>query len=156
MSRIGDLMDKKAFTLVELLVVIVIIGLISYLSFPALMRVITDTNAKKEFEYFGQTMVDAAKIYIKKEAVDLHEAGAFNGKTVNVGFNQLETDEYVSEPTFTKKGMSCDLDNAFVRVKYSSPNGYKFSYNLECKDVSTKKKYTKKATDKEFTINDLN
>ena len=37
-------MSRKAFTLVELLVVIIILGLISYIGFPSLMKVITNEH----------------------------------------------------------------------------------------------------------------
>lgn len=150
-------MSRKAFTLVELLVVIIILGLISYIGFPSLMKVITNANAKKEFEYYGQSMIDASKLYIKKEAVDLHEGGFFNnsnGHNVKLK-DDLIKDEYISAPSFTKKSMSCNLDTAFVNIKYNSSNGYKFSYNLECQDTATKKKYTKAFNDKEFIVSDL-
>ena len=45
-------MNKRGFTLVELLVVIVILGLITFLGFPALIRVM-DSNTSREFELYG-------------------------------------------------------------------------------------------------------
>lgn len=151
-------MNKKGFTLVELLVTIVIIGLISYLSFPPLIRVITDTNAKREFEYYGNSMVDAAKVYLKKEATDLHEGNKFGSNGHNVSLNVLITDEYINAPSFSKKSMSCEMDDnkAFVNIKYDSSNkSYKLSYNLECKDTSAGKKFTKLYTSDEFVTDDL-
>lgn len=152
-------MNKRGFTLVELLVTIVILGLISYIGFPSLMRVITNTNSKKEFEYYGDMMISAAKLYIRKEATDLQEANSFSSDGYNVKLSDLINDEYISRPTFTKKTMSCDESdaNSYVNVKYiSSSNTYIFSYNLICQDTSIKKKYTKSYKKEEFIVSDLN
>ena len=49
-------MNKKAFTLVELLVTIVIIGLIALMGFPSLQRMLNG-NATKEIEIYGRSMM---------------------------------------------------------------------------------------------------
>lgn len=62
----GCNMNKKAFTLVELLVTIVIIGLIALMGFPSLQRMLND-NATKEIEIYGRSMISAAKMYMQKK-----------------------------------------------------------------------------------------
>lgn len=158
MFRIGDVMNKKGFTLVELLVVIVIIGLISYIGFPSLMALINN-NKTTEFEYYGDLMVDAAKLYIRKEAVDLQEAEAFkNGRKQEVKLSYLIEQEYMNKFVGSKKTITCDDDNtAAVQVSYTPSNGtYTFKYKLVCKDKSTRKKYTKTYNSDEFNESNLN
>lgn len=147
-------MNKKGFTLIELLVTIVIMGLVAYMGFPSLMALINE-NKTKEFEYYGDLMVDAAKIYIRKEATDLQEANSFGTNGYDVPLSTLVNEEYITRYTPTKDNLECDLtdSHAFVNVTYNSSNGtYKYSYNLECKDKSSKKNYIKSYTSDEFVI----
>ena len=65
-------MNKKAFTLVELLVTIIIIGLIALMGFPSLQRMLND-NTTKEIETYGKSMIGAAKMYMQKEGRDISE-----------------------------------------------------------------------------------
>ncbi len=148
-NRIGEVMNKRAFTLVELLVVIVIMGLISYMGFPSLMRVITDTNAKKEFEYYGNSMIDAAKVHLKKEITDLKEAGFFKteDKVVEFQLKDLIQDEYITQFVGSKKQITCSTDSGKVRIKYKD-NKYIFDYQLICN--YNNKTYTKNYDDEEF------
>ena len=156
--KMGDIMNKKGFTLIELLVTIVIIGLISFIGFPSLMALINN-NKTTEFEYYGKLMVDAAKLYIRKEATDLQEAGEFNkpnGYTVTL--KTLIDEEYINEYKPTKQNLSCDMskEKAFINITYDSSSGtYTFKYNLVCQDTSTNKKYTKNYDNSKFVISNL-
>lgn len=150
MIRIGDVMNKKGFTLVELLVVIVIIGLISYIGFPSLMALL-ENNKTTEFEYYGKLMVDAAKLYAKKESVDWKEESNNNSFTKEVSLNNLIKDEYITRFSGTKKDITCNIDTAAVQVKYNSSNGtYTFKYKIACEDSS--KKYTKEYNNEKFNV----
>ncbi len=145
-------MNKKGFTLIELLVTIIIIGLVSYMGFPSLMKVITDTNAKKEFEYYGQTMIDATKLYLKKEATDFNEKhNNSNSWSEEVSLSYLITDEYINEFTPTKQGITCDKNTASVRIKYEN-GSYKLDYKLTCHTKSPKKDYIKGYDNTEFIV----
>ena len=143
-------MNKKGFTLIELLVTIIIIGLISYMGFPSLMKVINDTNAKKEFEYYGQTMIDAGKVYLKKEGTDLTEKhNNSNNWSEEVTLDDLITNEYINEFTPTKKGISCDKNTAGIRIKYEN-GSHKIDYKLTCHTTSPSKNYVKGYDNSEF------
>lgn len=143
-------MNKKGFTLVELLVVIVIIGLISYIGFPSLMALINNTKTT-EFEYYGKLMVDAAKVYTRKEKVDWQEADVFkNGQTVEITLDTLINEEYITQFTGTKKDITCRNESGTVQVSYDSTTGtYTFKYKLICEDSS--KIYEKTYNGTKFT-----
>lgn len=142
-------MNKKGFTLVELLVVIVIIGLISYIGFPSLMALLNNTKTT-EFEYYGKLMVDAAKVYTRKEKVDWQEADVFkNGQTVEITLDTLINEEYITQFTGTKKDITCGSNTGAVQVSYNPTNGtYTFKYKLTCEDSN--KIYTKTYTGTKF------
>ena len=55
--------NNKGFTLVELLVVIVILGIITGLSIP-LLRNVRENNQKKEYNTYMDTLKYSAKLYI--------------------------------------------------------------------------------------------
>ena len=151
-------MNKKGFTLIELLVTIVIIGLISYIGFPSLMALIND-NKTTEFEYYGKLMIDAAKLYTRKEAIDWQEANKFGNsgtEKVYIKLDDLVKEEYINKYTPSKKSISCEEDTAMIRVGYNKDNGtYTFDYKLICKDTSTRKKYTKDYDDEKFKTSNL-
>ena len=56
------LMNKKGFTLVELLAVMVIMALIMSFAFPAISGMISGSNQKK-YEAFEKSMTEYAKAY---------------------------------------------------------------------------------------------
>jgi hypothetical protein len=102
-------------------------------------------------------MVNAAKVYLKKELSDLKEGNYFNNPDgYDIPLEKLIMEEYINAPnnTFSKKGMTCDGEHAKVNVKYVD-TVYKYSYVLTCQDTSTKKKYTKTVNDEEFQVSDL-
>jgi general secretion pathway protein G len=55
--------NNKGFTLVELLVVIVILGIVTGLSIP-LLRNVRENNEKKEYSTYMDTLEYSAKLYI--------------------------------------------------------------------------------------------
>ena len=55
-------MNKKGFTLVELLAVVVLIAIISALTFPNIKKLI-DSNSEKEFTSYEKLMITYAKSF---------------------------------------------------------------------------------------------
>ena len=55
-------MKNKGFTLVELLVAIVILGIITGLSIP-LLRVISNNRTEKQYKTYMDSMIASAKLY---------------------------------------------------------------------------------------------
>ena len=70
-------MNKKGFTLVELIAVIVLIAIVSMLTFPALSN-LRKNNNEKEFTTYKDMMVEYAKAipnYKSKSYICLQELG---------------------------------------------------------------------------------
>ena len=155
-------MNRKGFTLVELMVTIVIIGLISFLGFPYLMTVING-NEKREFEYYGDAMIAAAKLYIQKEGRDLRRTNTTLNQLKNnqyiIDLNTLINLDYIESYKPSKKGLSCGNDTLVSGVKVKleeSTNTYTYTYQLVCKDSTKNKKYTKLFNKNKFEESVLN
>lgn len=154
----GDVpMNKKAFTLIELLVTITILGLISFMGFPSLQKMLNQ-NKTTEFEYYGKSMISAAKIYMQKEGRDLKEntttrTSLLNGNyIVSVkGDTGLINLGYLNDYKPSKKGQSC-IDTADgVKIKWDEEtNTTTYKYKLTCHYNG--KTYIKSYNDKEFKI----
>lgn len=147
-------MSKKGFTLVELLAVIVIMGLITFLGFPALMRTLT-TNSTREFELYGESMIAGAKLYMQKEGYDLQEAEAEYEKNYNktgalksggyfISIDELIEGEFLTEFKSSRKNHVCykyrnntistNVSNrSGIKVLLTSNDTYKYTYQLFCK-----------------------
>ena len=60
---------KKGFTLVELLATITIMGLITVMVTPSIVK-LQNNNKTKQFEMYAKSLVEAAKVYVQKEGED--------------------------------------------------------------------------------------
>ena len=67
-------MKENGFTLIELLATIVIMGLLIAVISPSIVN-LQKSNKKKKFELYGKTMIEATKLYVEKEGVDITELG---------------------------------------------------------------------------------
>ena len=63
-------MNKKGFTLTELLVVIVILGIIAMITVPIINNAIADSR-KKTYEEQERSIVNAAKLYMANYSTEL-------------------------------------------------------------------------------------
>ena len=66
---------NKGFTLIELLATIVIMALILLLVMPAITA-LQENNENKPYEYYGDSIEEAAKIYVNKEGEDITDIGS--------------------------------------------------------------------------------
>ena len=56
-------MNNKGFTLVELLVTMVLVGIISGIAFPAISK-LRDQNKDEEYKAYEKIILNGAKIYM--------------------------------------------------------------------------------------------
>lgn len=151
-------MNKKAFTLIELLVTITIIGLISFMGFPSLQKMLNQ-NKTTEFEYYGKSMISAAKIYMQKEGRDLKENSTTKTSLTNGTYivhikeeNGLINLGYLNDYKPSKKGATCIENSDGVKIKWDeNTNTTTYKYRLTCKYNG--KTYFKDYDDTKFRIN---
>lgn len=147
-------MDNKAFTLIELLVTITILGLITFMGFPSLQKMLND-NKKTEFEYYGKSIISAAKLYMQKEGRDIKELSsnltALKNGTYEVLLSDLISGGYLEEYHASKKDLSCEIDNGRVKIKWDDQtNTTTYNYKLTCSDAT--KLYEKKYDQEDIIV----
>ena len=114
-------MNKKGFTLVELLVTVAVLGIITGLSIP-LIRNVQTAQAEKKYTLYLDTVDYAAKAYTDSYSMDL-----FNNSPSGCAFiyyNDLQRYNLIKDINITN--MSCNSDYTIVKViKYQG----KYYYN---------------------------
>jgi len=79
--------DNKAFTLIELLAIIVILGVITIVSVPSIATSNKKTK-ERDHEQFCQTIKNAAEVYIEThqdiEGIKKLKAGTINSYTITI------------------------------------------------------------------------
>ena len=127
--------DKKAFTLVELIAVVSILGLLALVVYPSIASVIKNA---KEGAYKDQVIVieKAAKSW----SVDNADKIKDDGEVYNLGVNDLLNGGYISNDTIKDPRNSSKTLSGHVEIKYDS-NYKQFIYkyvdnwlvSFECK-----------------------
>ena len=127
-------MNKKGFTLVELLATIVIIGLIGGLAVVAYSSLIHQSE-DKVFETYMDTMHGEAILYLSNNPGEMPA----NGSNKNITLTQLNVDP-INNP---KKSTDLCL-GSYVNVKRTVVNGVDsitYTVYLVCDDYSNHKVY---------------
>lgn len=85
------MVKKKGFTLVELLATITIMGLITVMVTPSIVK-LQDNNKTKQFQMYAKSLVEAAKVYVQKEGEDITPLGvdAWQG-CIEISYQELAT-----------------------------------------------------------------
>ena len=121
--------NREGFTLVELLVVIVILGVITGMSIP-LIRNIQKGNQDKEYQTYKDSVMQGAKLYVSSYDEDLfgHEK---NGCAI-ITYKQMSEKGLLKD--ISVSDVSCNSDSTFVKViKIDGKYGY--STSIGCGNV---------------------
>ncbi len=116
---------KKGFTLVELLVVIVVLGLLATIVYPSVLGII-NTGKKETLDSQKKIIVKAAKEWGVKNYAKLPDNECF------VSVNTLIDEGYISSDFKTGdkeaiKDPQGSILNGFIKIKYES-NQYTYTY----------------------------
>ena len=120
-------MEKKAFTLVELIAVVAILGLIALVVYPAVGSVIR--NAREE-TYNDQVsvVINAAKNWSINNATKLSDDGSIYSLSVDTLLEEgYITNDEVKDPRDSSKNLE-----GIVEIKYKNDTkSYYYTYNDE-------------------------
>ena len=127
--------NNKGFTLVELLVVMVVMGVIMGMSWPVISK-IQDNNEISKYKKYGEALVSAAKIYVDSYEEDLFmyeddltEEQKEKGQCVYITYNDLADHLLIKD--YAMNGVTCNSESTFVAVNRQNGN-YRYKYFLGC------------------------
>lgn len=133
-------MNKKGFTLVELLAVIFILGIISVIFIPNVIDILAE-NSTKIYGTKEKMLVDAAKDYITlNEDFELPD-GVTPTKYITI--NTLVNSNLSSVVLDNKSGNAC---TGFVQITVNSVYGYNYEACLLCDNYTTNQTFCTTAT----------
>jgi len=113
-------MNRKGFTLTELLVVVVILGIISGLSIP-LIRSLSSNMEEKKYNAYADTVLQAAKLYNNSYSEDLFGRKEYGCSYVT--YEQLSDKNLLKDINIER--VSCATDQTIVRIiKQKDKYGY--------------------------------
>lgn len=122
----GNENKEKAFTLIELLAVVVLMGLIITMVIPAL-RNLTYNSEEREYKYHRQLVHEAAKLYTKNFRGELESE---DSSCFNIPYQALLQEGLIEEENIRCTGN--------IILEKRTMDGYDYNYYLTCKDVSGK------------------
>ena len=111
---------NKGFTLVELLVTIVILGIITGISIP-LIRNVRESQQRKQYETYRNSLSYASKVYVGSFSEDLFGHDEIGCATIT--YNQLKSKNLIKDIPIS--GVSCASNDTYVRiVKFEDQYSY--------------------------------
>lgn len=119
-------MKKNAFTLIELLTVIVILGIIAGITIPTINGIIKNSKEKAYNEQIN-VIVDAAKRWGIDNTFAL-------STTSKISVATLKSEGYISNKKILKNPIdNTSIENACVKITYDeNTKQYKYAYSTDC------------------------
>lgn len=136
--------NRNGFTLIELLVTIAIMALILIMIMPAI-KSLQETNKKKEYGYYKDSLIEAAKLYVTKEGEDINSSGYSNWKgCVDITYNDLIVADLIKP--FQDENIDCS--NSMIRYTKNNKKT-KYTYKVVCVDKTGKEVYNENTLESE-------
>ena len=128
-------MNKKGFTLVELLAVIIILGVVAMIFVPNTVKIIKE-NSIKVYKIKEKELVKAAKDYAEYDKNFSRPTA--ESPTKYITMPQLVSGNYINKIIDSTSLNEC---SAFVKVTLSDINGYNYEPCLLCDNYTTEKSF---------------
>ena len=165
-------MNDNGFTLIELLATIVILGIITAMSFPVL-RKISEDSMNKKLKTYANSVESSAKLYVDSYSEDLF--GRDKSGIVCVTYDELKSKSLIKD--ISDNDISCNSNKTIVQVtklgdaytydvqlgctnsKNSDESNliiFPKNSNLKCETSSTTLKYDLNVSPGKYTDNDKN
>lgn len=127
-------MNRKGFTLIELLVTIVIMALIFIMVVPSITA-LKNNNKNTPYEYYADSLVEAAKVFVDREGENINSIGAKNWiGCVDITYQDLLTADLIKP--FSDENIDCS--NATVRYTKNKKNS-SYNYDMTCINTDNNK-----------------
>ena len=135
-------MKKNAFTLVELLAVLVIIGILSAISIAIYSNSIASSKESLS-EFQKKQLVEAARTYVAVNTIGFNNI--FDSMTIGeenscvaLSVKVLITKGLIGRDVVDPKDTNTKLDGYYIKIKYdASTSQYEYEYKGEAIDSST-------------------
>ena len=142
-------MNNKGYTLVELMMAIIIIGVIMGMSFPTI-KMLQERNNRQKYENYGEALIAAAKLYVDAYEEDLFlyeddfqklkpselknqmKNGTLiedNYQCVFISYEDFKNHMLIKD--INMNSITCYNENTFVRV-IRKDGKYSYKYYLAC------------------------
>ncbi len=119
--------NRKGFTLVELLSVIVILGVIAVMSIASISSLISKSKDEKNNQN-ERTVSMATESYLQANKSQLPKS---IGQVSRISLKDLKGSNYITSDIFNTAGESC-MENSYVRVYKYSKTGYTYTPYIYC------------------------
>ena len=97
------------------------------------INALLNNNEDKAYEYYADSLIEAAKLFVSKEGEDITPLGTLNFTgCVDISYSDLYNTDLIKD--FTDENIDCS--NAKIRYT-KNINKESYSYNLICKNKKT-------------------
>jgi len=117
------MLNKKAFTLIEMLVVVVIIGVVLAIAIPAVSNIM-DSNDSRMYKTHLQIVEQKAQLFIDKNKGELRNGGA---SCYQVNYKELVNKEFIVESDVVCNG-------TIIITMSGNKKNFSSDYYLTCTD----------------------